>query len=98
MGAEVFGSTAEGKDAKEAFGNAVEQAQYDYGHAGYTGTIAEKHGFVMVTDERLSYEAAEALARKLIDAEDPRVDDKWGDAGCIALDDGRFHFFGWASS
>jgi hypothetical protein len=36
-----------GKDVKDAFNNAIDQARHDYGHAGYTGTIAEKHSFVM---------------------------------------------------
>jgi hypothetical protein len=45
MGAEVFSSIQTGKTAQEAFENAQEQAYWDYGHAGYTGTIAEKPGF-----------------------------------------------------
>ena len=35
-------------DAKNAFRRAQEQACYDYGHRGYTGTIAEKELFRMV--------------------------------------------------
>jgi hypothetical protein len=27
-----------------------------------------------------------------------KVDDKWGPAGCIDMQDGTFLFFGWASS
>ncbi len=42
MGAEQFEVEANGKDMKEAFQFAVDTAFYDYGHAGYTGTIAEK--------------------------------------------------------
>lgn len=44
---------------------------------------------------------AERLARvaqKMVFDGDPRIDDKWGDAGCIDLGDGWFLFFGWASS
>lgn len=29
---------------------------------------------------------------------DPRVDDKWGPAGCIKVSKDRYCFFGWASS
>lgn len=103
MGAEVFTTYAKGTTAKEAFDAAVEQAQYDYGHAGYTGTIAEKAGWVMVADAPMTAEAAGALANKLIGEGDERIDDKWGPAGCIAIDGiaidgGGYLFFGWASS
>ena len=41
MGACEFGTTSEGATAKEAFKRAVEDAQYEHGHGGYSGTIAE---------------------------------------------------------
>jgi len=44
MGAADFTTIALGKTANEAFSAAIEDALYDYGHAGYTGTIAEKGG------------------------------------------------------
>ncbi len=48
MGAEGFTTFAKGRTAKEAFEKAVTEAQYEYGHGGYTGTIAEKeHSFKM---------------------------------------------------
>lgn len=47
MGAEYFTHTAKGASASAAFDQAVTDAHYDYGHAGYTGTIAEKDGFVL---------------------------------------------------
>ena len=40
MGANEFTTKANGKTAKDAFRIAVEDAKYNYGHAGYTGTIA----------------------------------------------------------
>lgn len=96
MGAEVFFTSATGKTAKEAFNSAVEQAQYDYGHAGYTGSIAEKTSFVIIplpegknAGEYVDY---------LIDNCDPRIDDKWGPAGCIKTGENEYLFFGWASS
>lgn len=98
MGANKFASVAKGKDADEAFRKAVEQAEYEYGHRGYTGTIAEKDDYVLVTDKTLSPEEAAALADKLMDDDDERVNDKWGPAGAIAVDDGSYYFFGWASS
>ena len=67
------------------------------GAGGYTGTIAEKHSFVMISTRRMPQSEARALATKLIEEADARIDDKWGPAGCICLDDDRFLFFGWAS-
>ena len=51
MGGEQFSVWETGKTAKEAFAGAVSEAQYDHGHAGYTGTIAEKSEFVMIEDD-----------------------------------------------
>lgn len=50
MGAYDFTSTATGKNPGDAFSAAREQALYDYGHAGYTGTIAEKYEYVFIDD------------------------------------------------
>lgn len=48
MGADNFSTTALGRTAGDAFRTAVAQAQWEYGHGGYTGTIAEKHSFFEV--------------------------------------------------
>jgi hypothetical protein len=98
MGAETFDCTFAGVDAKEAYQEAVKDAQYWHGHAGYTGTIAEKSGYVMITNTKMSADDAEELGAQLIESCDDRIDDKWGPAGCIPLEDGRYYFFGWASS
>lgn len=45
MGATSFRVTTRGDTAKAAFRTAVEDAQYESGHGGYTGTIAEKNEF-----------------------------------------------------
>lgn len=96
MGAQSFYTVANGATAKEAFRAAQEQARYDYGHAGYTGTIAEKHDFTMIplpegTDP-------EPEANRLIHEGDARIIDKWGPAGCFHLGEDHFAFFGLASS
>lgn len=96
MGATTFETLARGKDAREAFTSACQAARHEYGHGGYTGTIAEKHSYVMVATG-LERGPAIELARKLMDAGDRRINDKWGPAGCIKLTDGSFLFFGWAS-
>lgn len=49
MGADNFETYAFGKTPGEAFSAAVENAQYEHGHGGYSGTIAEKHDFVHLT-------------------------------------------------
>jgi len=46
MGASEFINVAEGKTADEAFKKLVAQAQWEHGHGGYSGTIAEKQSFV----------------------------------------------------
>lgn len=101
MGSADFRSTSAGKSAKEAFNRAVERAQYDHGHGGYTGTIAEKTEFVMIAcPEGVSPEDHVA---NLIEDNDERIDDKWGPAGCMVVRpptknaEGVYLFFGWAS-
>ena len=42
MAAESFMEIRKGKNAQEVFDRLVEDAQWDHGHAGYTGTIAEQ--------------------------------------------------------
>ncbi|GAB2992541.1 hypothetical protein GCM10027184_53550 [Saccharothrix stipae] len=85
MGAEIFSTYAEGVDVAAAFRAAVEQAQYDDGHDGSTGAIAEKDHYVVIDGGPLSLSEAEALADRLIEGRDSRVDDKWGPAGAIAV-------------
>ena len=45
MGGEFFTTQATGIIAADAFSEAVSRAQYECGHGGYTGTIAEKREF-----------------------------------------------------
>lgn len=195
MGADTFTTRATGKTAGEAFRFAVEDARHEHGHGGYSGTLAEKHEFVLIKDalppvekpmveakrklqemkakivglkqsrdkeaclkerslqrksqklqekinginaelrqllakthsgeietcerdlgylqkdiERLkaqpdvankkptAEQAAFDLAHKMIQASDPRIDDKWGPAGCIQYGPTEFLFFGWSCS
>jgi hypothetical protein len=96
MGAQDFTNRSKGKDARSAFIAAQEEARYNYGHRGYTGSIAEKDSFTLIplpegTDPQ-------NYAFELIDKCDKRIDDKWGPAGCFDLGNGEYFFFGWASS
>jgi hypothetical protein len=96
MGSDTFRTRASGKTANDAFNNAVREAQYESGHGGYSGTIAEKNCFQMI--DLPKGKDARDFANELISEGDPRIDDKWGPAGCIALGKGEYLFFGWASS
>ncbi|MFI0742433.1 hypothetical protein ACH4PU_30805 [Streptomyces sp. NPDC021100] len=99
MGAAGFVTTGSGDSAEEAFRNAKEDAFYEYGHGGYTGTIAEKGEVEVLTHSRVPEGVAEEYAGHLLARNDPRICDKWGPAGAIPLDDGRtWLFVGWASS
>lgn len=100
MGAEVFFTKENNKDVEEAFRSAVKKAQWDYGHAGYTGTIAEKGTYLVVEDTPHAVEEAWKKAYAIIDSDDPRIT-KWGAAGAIRVVDKGFDgwaFFGWSPS
>lgn len=106
MGADTFMQSGKGKTAKEAFSNAVNDAQYDHGHGGYTGTIAEKTSYVEIQipiefdpmGHKAPIRRAADYATYLINNDDPRIDDKCGPAGAIKVEDDKWLFFGWASS
>jgi len=100
MGSEQFIQVVSGKSAQQAFYEAIRQAEHDYGHSGYTGTIAEKNSFIEITlpKKKKTENRAIAYAEKLLAENDPRIDDKWGPAGCISLGKNKYLFFGWASS
>lgn len=96
MGAEQFTQMGEGATAQEAFKRVYDEACYEYGHRGYSGTMAEKGSFVEI--DLPEGKSANDYAWELMDADDERIDDKWGPAGCLKIKDGEYLFFGWASS
>lgn len=97
MGAEYFTVRSTGKTAQEAFNAAIEEAVYDHGHSGYTGTIAEKDTFIMKGNCQTTKEAFD-LAESFELLDDAQVT-KWGPAGCIKVleKENLWVFFGWAS-
>lgn len=103
MGASTFFTVESGTDAADAFRRARDHAEWQHGHGGYTGTIAEKDEYVVIKDQATGLDAI-ALAEKLIEDDDKRITAKWGPAGAIKMDDAqegrpeRWLFFGWASS
>jgi len=110
MSADEFMQTGRGNSPANAFATAREEAAYEHGHGGYTGTLAEKSAWVMITmpdgfGEGTDLQRATKYANTLLEMSDPRVDDKWGPAGCIKVGPDPKHkgqniylFFGWASS
>jgi hypothetical protein len=88
---------ASGKTAREAFNSAINEAQCERGHGGYTGTIAEKTSYVMIKLPAEYEKRPREYASKLFDNADSRIDNKWGPAGCFDLGNGDYMFFGWAS-
>lgn len=106
MGAMTFFTVESGRDAQEAFHRATLYAQHRWGHEGYTGTIAEKDEFIIIKGDATPAKETEAIADKMLKEGDERINDKWGPAGAIKIEDAAesnfFHelwaFFGWASS
>ena len=103
MGAEYFETRMSGKTAKSAFDAAVAKARHDYGHRGYTGTIAEKSTYRVVTPK--PGETPLACVQRCADDDDHFSQDKWGDAACVDMGPDEkvpgnriFMFFGVASS
>ena len=97
MGATTFGTTATGKNAREAFANAREEAQWEHGHSGYSGTIAEKSSFTLVPLSEEVINDRALFDTKIDELIDTQFDDKWGPAGCVQLAEHKYYFFGWAS-
>jgi hypothetical protein len=106
MGANTFFTEVSGRNApnaRKAFYFARNKACYDYGHSGYTGSIAEKETYIECSKTIFeSSEAAADFADKLIEDDDERIVDKWGPAGYVRFKerDGSigYLFFGWAPS
>jgi type II secretory pathway pseudopilin PulG len=83
--------------AQQAFDNARLRAQEEYDDTGYTGSILEKRSFTMINvPEGVS---RSEYIQQLFNDCDPRIDDKWGPAGCVEVGPHgtTFLFFGWAS-
>jgi hypothetical protein len=94
MGAFGFCEWVWAKSAREAFGKLVDDAQFQHGHGGYTGTIAEKNDFVTIElPDGLSEDDAIDYISRSVDPPDQHkdwierwalvYDDKWGPALCI---------------
>jgi hypothetical protein len=67
-------------DPKAAFSEAVQDAQHESGHGGYSGTIAEKSGFTIRRHQPMTREQA----REFIN-DDIEKNDKWGPAYAVPI-------------
>ncbi|MCY0931153.1 hypothetical protein OTB20_34225 [Streptomyces sp. H27-H1] len=101
MGAITFFEVAAGDDAAEAFNEKRNEAQHEHGCGGDSGTIAEKDDYVVFDEPRRSEAFAIKRAHDLVNAGDPRIDDKWGPAGALPITTSTAQngwlFFGWAN-
>ena len=80
MGGQDFMFAAEGTELMTVFRKAREQASFEHGHGGYTGTIAEKHGVRLRRSTLfLTREDAAQFAKT-----DIEQNDKFGDAFAVA--------------
>ena len=97
MGAEIFRVTAQGLSATAAFATARQEALHEYGHGGYTGSIAEKQLFRMV-DIPAGFDAWQYAEDWAAWPDSAFWQDKWGPAACAQVGPQEFIFWGWASS
>jgi hypothetical protein len=110
MGADSFYNQVKGANASKLFSGEVQNAKYEHGNGGYTGTIAEKSGYTM--SRKPKGVKAESWYNRVedFDSDDKTqkhyhelkhdynvLEDKWGDALCIPIT-GGFIFCGCASS
>jgi len=98
MGTLVFVTEAVGNTAEEAFQTIrkTESQRYKwmYEPNAPTGCVADKETFVMV--EVPEGHTPRPYACDLIHADDPRIVDPLGPAGCVVAGEGRYIFFGFA--
>lgn len=78
-------------ELKDRFNEICQKEAYLHGHAGYSGTFAEKRHYGMVVIEE------EPIGRE--EAEDHALDSalKWQPAQAYNLGDGRWYVGGWCS-
>lgn len=98
MGAQSFIHTGKGDTVQDAFASARDKAAWDYGHGGYTGSLAEKDSFVLIPIPSEWEGTPEQYVNHLFQQDDPRIEDKWGPAGAVEIAPKTWIFFGYASS
>jgi hypothetical protein len=85
MGAEQISQIITGKTPQEAWREAVDQARWEHGNGGYTGTLAEVPGFfIQPTSRPMGEYDADHLGDQLVGNGKVR---KWEDAALIPISD-----------
>lgn len=101
-GAESFSVASTGKDAMEVFNQLVSEAEYEYGHDPYNGTISttDFDGRVIWIADKYT-EESDRLAREYIEKDDNG--EKW-ESRCLDLGElpdqpgvHKYVFYGWAA-
>ncbi len=82
MGASNISVVSYGKSAKEAYDDAVAQAEFEYGHDPYNGTISTTEGFTMrpLTAGKFTRAAIRRWEEHAVD-----TTSKWGPCQCLEL-------------
>lgn len=75
-----FRDFGKGTNPEKIFRDLKEDAQHDFGHGGYSGTIAEKDGFKIRSRDPMTRAEADRFIDKDIDQ-----NDKWGDAFAVPV-------------
>jgi hypothetical protein len=102
MGATEFFTYAEGINVKAAFVAAKQEAEYESGNSGYTGTIAEKDDFKSASENVFPDKyAADDFAYQKINDDNHWCNDKYKPAAYIRFMNGNkieYLFFGIAKT
>jgi len=97
MGGQEFFIEVKGRQLGDSFHKAVKQAQYDHGHSGYSGTIAEKSAAILRGTVATWAEAREFAEKDLRDHDN----EKFGPAYAVKVTEpgnAGYLFYGVASS
>ena len=84
-------------ELRERFQEVVSDCLYNHGHAGYTGTLAEKDPNELEIIEELDGVKREAWDLKEARKHAEGHNDKWGPAFAYRLMDGSWYIAGWCS-
>ena len=101
MNAEKFTQYVDGPDAGASFRQAVDDALFANGFGGYSGTIAEKSGYLVLDKHPMTYEQALAIAEELLELHDIRVYGVDAPAAALRVKDPGYDgwlFFGMAAA
>ena len=93
MGIAYFEADSAITDEETAFHALVKEAQH--GHDGYTGTIAEKSGFTVVTRTPLTERELAVKIRETASVEDFDIEDQWAPALALPIADAKGKLAGW---